>query len=357
MMELLPEWAPNLHPMLVHFPIAILFLAALLDLADNFLSDRWRDRSKTTLLYGLGAASLIVVYYTGTLAADSVFMPAGAQPVLNTHSDLAWWTSWFFGLYFLARMLGHFFGLLDTKVWGRAAFLLALPGIFLLWQTGDRGARMVFGYGVGTGQLAEEVSGNETLPSDSLSAGGSAFDVRENGDWSWPLGPHSVGTLLGRFHWLEGSAAELRPELLEGGDNYMLRLQAGGSPNFFAGHESFRNVQVDYHIDLSDFQGRVSFVHHARDARNYDFAAVETEGSISLGRTTDGERTVFAEEPFQASGMLFIRVVGEGTHFRAYVNRELAVHGHGEAPEAGSVGLRLEGEGRVVLDRMALTQL
>ena len=31
-MELVPEWAPNIHPMIVHFPIAILLAAIGADL-------------------------------------------------------------------------------------------------------------------------------------------------------------------------------------------------------------------------------------------------------------------------------------------------------------------------------------
>lgn len=32
-MNLVPEWAPNVHPLIVHFPIALLFAAVLVDAA------------------------------------------------------------------------------------------------------------------------------------------------------------------------------------------------------------------------------------------------------------------------------------------------------------------------------------
>ncbi|SVE05786.1 uncharacterized protein METZ01_LOCUS458640, partial [marine metagenome] len=36
-MALLPSWAPNLHPLIVHFPIAVLTAAVVADLIDIFL--------------------------------------------------------------------------------------------------------------------------------------------------------------------------------------------------------------------------------------------------------------------------------------------------------------------------------
>jgi uncharacterized membrane protein len=32
MIRLVPVWAPNVHPMLVHFPIALLFTGVILDM-------------------------------------------------------------------------------------------------------------------------------------------------------------------------------------------------------------------------------------------------------------------------------------------------------------------------------------
>jgi hypothetical protein len=116
-------------------------------------------------------------------------------------------------------------------------------------------------------------------------------------------------------------------------------------------------VQVDYYLDLSDFKGSISLVNHVQDVQNYDFVTLSSDGRISQGRVSQGSREEFAEESYSASGMLFIRTVGNSTHFRGYINKEMAVHGHGDAPEAGSVGLRLDGSGTVLIDRISLTQL
>lgn len=357
-MELIPEWAPNIHPMLVHFPIAIILLAVLLDFLNFFLPDEWWDELKTTILYGIGTLSAIIVYYSGTLAADSVFLPSGAQSVLNEHADWAWWTVWFFGAYTVLRILLHRYKAMDRKSIRTAVFVLALPGLFLVYETGNHGAKMVFGYGAGTGQLLEQEQGAASVPADSLMAeGGSTFTVEDNGDWSWAMGPKAVSTLLKNFRWLEGSAQEIQPSSVSSNGNYLLELTVDSTNSFFVGRNSYQNVQVDYYLDISNFEGTVSLITHAQDASNYDFVSLHSDGTITQGRVRQGNREEFAEESYTASGMIFVRVVGNGTHFRGYINKEMVIHGHGDAPEAGSVGLRLDGTGTVIIDRVSLTQL
>ncbi|SMO89573.1 DUF2231 domain-containing protein [Fodinibius sediminis] len=355
-MELIPDWAPNIHPILVHFPIAIILLASLMDLLSFFLPDKWWDSLKTTILYGFGAASAIAAYYTGTLAADSVFLPSGAQSVLNEHADWALWTVWFFVVYVVVRVLLHWYQKMDQQAIRVGVFIIALPGIFFLYETGDHGAEMVFGYATGTGQLAENQS-TTPVTSDSLQQNESTFTVSDNGNWSWEIGPNGTGTLLSRFRWLEGSASGLQPTVVTNNNNRLLKISADSTTNFFTGKRSFKNVQVDYYLDISEFEGDISLVNHVQDAQNYDFVTLSSDGTISQGRVTGGNREVFAEESYSASGMLFIRTVANGTHFRGYINKEMVVHGHGDVPEAGSLGLGLDGNGTVIIDRMAVTQL
>lgn len=97
----------------------------------------------------------------------------------------------------------------------------------------------------------------------------------------------------------------------------------------------------------------LSLVHHVQDAVNYDFVSLNSNGTITQGRINNGENTVFEEGRFENEGLMFARVVGNVTHFRGYVNREMKVHGHGDAP----AGLRINGEGTILLSSMELTQL
>lgn len=355
-MELIPEWAPNIHPVIVHFPIAILLVAALIDFLNLFLADKWWDDLKSTILYGIGAVSAIAAYYTGNWAADSVFLPSEAQTVLNNHADWALWTVWFFGLYALLRIAFHWLDIMKKKNLRYVAFVTVLPGLFLLYQTGDHGAKMVFGYGAGTGQLLEQKE-SQTSSADSLSAQNtSAFQIGEE-NWSWEISPTGVSALLQNFHWLEGSPQELYPSIVKSRENSLLRLNGDSLSNFFVTHHNYQNVQVDYYIDLGDFDGEVKLTNHVQNDQNYDFTSLSSDGTITQGRVSDGKTELFAEETYSASGMIFIRVVGNGTHFRAYIDKEMAAHGHGDAPETGSVGIKLNGSGTILIDRIKLTQL
>ena len=53
-MNIIPEWAPHVHPLLVHFPIALLITAAVLDLFALLLKHE-RLRFAAVLVYVLGA--------------------------------------------------------------------------------------------------------------------------------------------------------------------------------------------------------------------------------------------------------------------------------------------------------------
>ena len=50
-----PDWAPNIHPLLVHFPIALLVTTAFANLISLFIPEKWWDETKNTILYVVGA--------------------------------------------------------------------------------------------------------------------------------------------------------------------------------------------------------------------------------------------------------------------------------------------------------------
>lgn len=369
-MELLPEWAPNIHPMLVHFPIAILSIAILFDFV-SFFFDRdntWWTQKATAFLYGIGAVAAIIVYYTGTVAADSVMLPAKAQSVLSEHANMAWYTIWFYGIYAVARiaavsMVGQHY----QRQIHIGFFLVSLVGMFLLYETGDHGAEMVFKYGVGV-QAAEvenpvehqhEEGENSAVSQDSTghNLAPTSFQQTDNGGWRWDINENAVSALNEQFQWLSGSAEAANAEVIETEDGHALSFSGDNLNTFFTGQNTYESEQVDYHVDMSSFEGTVLFVTHVQDTNNYDFVSIASDGTIQQGRVNDGEQTVFEEGTTDISAPLFVRVVGDGTHFRGYVNEEMIVHGHGDAPQPGRVGLKLEGSGKVLLGKMSVTPL
>lgn len=356
-MSLIPEWAPNVHPIIVHFPIALIFTALVMDILSFFLPEKWWDDLKSTVLYGLGTIAALVSYYTGTLAGDSVFLASEAQTVLNSHADWAWWTVWFFGIYLALRLLFHYLNIIDRFKIKLITVLAVLPGVFMLYETGEHGAEMVFGYGVGTGQLIQHDE-RPPVSADSLdNLNGNTFRVEENGNWFWPMGSNAVSALLTNFQWLEGTPQSLNPVSVKSSENNLLKFTGDSLNSFLVTNNAYQNVQIDYYLDLSNFEGDIRLVSHVSDTENYDFLTLTSGGIIRQGRMNEGKLTIFAEENYTETGMMFIRMVVNGTHFRGYIDKKMVVHGHGEAPEPGKAGIAINGSGTLLIDRMELTQI
>jgi uncharacterized membrane protein len=148
MMALLPSWAPNLHPLVVHFPIALLLVAALADLIDMpFGRPKWLAKAVTTL-FALGSAGAVVACLSGQQALDTVLMPGMAHPIVQAHRTWAIATTIYFSLLTVIRVGAAFRAPLALHY--RVAFLIAaLVGVAGLQQTAERGGRLVYEQGVG----------------------------------------------------------------------------------------------------------------------------------------------------------------------------------------------------------------
>src|SRR5262245_61100876 len=94
-MPLLPPWAPNLHPLVIHFPIVLFMTAAAIDLVDVvFDRPSWLGDVATSL-YVLGAATAVFAYLTGERAGSTVLIPAMAHPFVADHRSWALVTTWY----------------------------------------------------------------------------------------------------------------------------------------------------------------------------------------------------------------------------------------------------------------------
>jgi uncharacterized membrane protein len=149
---LLPEWVPNAHPLIVHFPIALLFLAAAADALALWLGDRWQTgREVATGLYALTGLSAAVTYVSGTWAVPTVDVTtAEAAQTLSTHAEWAWITALVTGIYGGVRLLALFVPAARARRLVHAAFFVAgLGAFFPLWKVGENGGQMVYEHGVG----------------------------------------------------------------------------------------------------------------------------------------------------------------------------------------------------------------
>jgi uncharacterized membrane protein len=338
-MELIPDWAPNLHPMIVRFPIAFVIGAIGADLL-SLVVRRWDWlRPATVALYAVGGASAVFTYLSGTWAADSVSVSAEAQSVLTDHANLGWWTMWFFGVYALVRLGAH----LWSRPRGRRVvqgllFVVALGGAYLLYETGDHGAEMVYRYGVGV-----------SPPRTTQVKADPGLAIGKDG-WRWQ--PQSAQAWTERMRWLEGAPDSVQARLDTLGTGGVALALRPKAPVLFVVPDTLGAVQVTAEVNLDQFDGTVSLLHHAQGAQAYDFLTVD--GSmLRQGRAPDRSPDVFAESTIQLSGWHSLRVVGDGTHFRGYVDGEMRVHGHGDEAAPGFAGLRVEGAGTLRLRRLA----
>jgi uncharacterized membrane protein len=148
-MSLIPGWAPNLHPLVIHFPIVLLITAVAIDLLDAVFERPGWLGTVATSLYAAGAAEAVAAYLTGVQAASTVFIPGMAHPVVEDHRAWALITTWYFAFVSVARVFAWFAGFPRAR-WHRVVLLVAgLVGVVLLQQTAERGARLVYQHGVG----------------------------------------------------------------------------------------------------------------------------------------------------------------------------------------------------------------
>ena len=156
-MSLTPAWAPNLHPLVVHLPIALLAAAAAADLASLFLRARPGVRHTATWLYIGGAATAVVAYFTGDSAAKAMALPADVAFLVDAHADWAFRTTWLFAFFASARLAISYI-LPPTLPVLVGAFLLALVGIGTLVETVAHGSQLVFQQGIGVHAVARDSS-------------------------------------------------------------------------------------------------------------------------------------------------------------------------------------------------------
>lgn len=147
--NLLPGWAPNVHPLIVHFPIGLLLTAAVVDTVAWLLRCNQPLRSVATGLYVTGTLTLLAAYFTGRAAAETVWLPGMAHAAVKEHWDMAFRAVWFFGVLTVIRtiVLWRF----PTPRWPAVAALAMAGalGVGLIAETGDRGGRLVYEHAVG----------------------------------------------------------------------------------------------------------------------------------------------------------------------------------------------------------------
>ncbi|MUT68347.1 DUF2231 domain-containing protein [Paenibacillus sp. NEAU-GSW1] len=131
----------SLHPIIIHFPIAMLILGSItlwISLRKPALYSRMTD----LLLIG-GLATMLVAMITGMRSVDYAIYKFGAErDLINTHQTLSMIT---FALFLVLLALKFALRKRPSR-WSAALFiLLSVAGVVMLFISGDFGGQIVYG--------------------------------------------------------------------------------------------------------------------------------------------------------------------------------------------------------------------
>ncbi len=141
----------NLHPLIVHFPVALLTVGVLCD-AMGILGRRDPFLKTGYLLLILGAGGAVAAALTGESAAEIAEKIPGIQADLEQHETLSTAAAWLSVALTLARTHLSFKKCFAGTV--RLVYLLlALALAGLISASGYTGGHMVYTYGAGTGPV------------------------------------------------------------------------------------------------------------------------------------------------------------------------------------------------------------
>ena len=136
---------PNLHPFLVHFPIALLASSLVLELiglvrpSPDFTRAGWWTQL-------LGSIGLMVAVLSGIFARGEVHLDAAGASLLDTHEELAFFNAGVFSILLLWRIAAKTKVPHANSVW----FLILFgAGVAALCAGAWIGGELVYGFGAG----------------------------------------------------------------------------------------------------------------------------------------------------------------------------------------------------------------
>ena len=186
---------PNLHPLVVHFPIVLILISAAFQAILVFKD--WPPVRWITLAIMAGG-------FAGALAASTVFhaMPMGLSPkatdVFSAHEQYASYALWLSGITLLLGGVGEFFQL-HRRAFDILVLVSALAAAGAVSVAGHHGAQLVYIAGVGPqGHLVmkgdhHEHGGAEAMPGMDMGTTGAAHDDGDHEEDAHTPAPDATG--------------------------------------------------------------------------------------------------------------------------------------------------------------------
>ena len=363
---------PNLHPAIVHFPIALVPLALCFDLGGLlFRKAEWLERAATSV-WVLAGLTGFAALETGESAADGLSgVPAAVEPLIGTHSDWGHWAFYGLAAFALVRLVVALRDRDRERVVLR--WLLLLPAAALLALvafTADLGGQLVYDHGVAVHKTTDEPKTNgdlgkavdspvsqETETDELVLDAAERLQTTADGTVIWRPGPGdkaAVGTVVTA---VEGTTLDaIRGAELGYGAQSGLRLEATGE-SWLALPGIFGDVRVEAELDLTEFEGEVGLFHHAQGTEAVGLVVQSKDGAQSL-QDVRGDTANLDSAQFELpEGTFTLAVSAAGKHLKGLVDGTTVTHGHVAPGPEGRVGLLLRGQGTVRVLRLSAQPL
>lgn len=356
---------PNLHPAVVHFPIAFLPLALAFEAVGLlWRRQRWLAPAAATV-YVLAALGAWLAVWAGERAADGLTdVAATVQPHIGEHSDWAHYAWYAIITVAVLRLAVQFLPALGQHRGARlGVLLLGLVALGVLVRAADFGGGLVFQHALAVARQAAPDEPETPKPAGGIVTGdagqGSPTDRLTRGDDGglvWQPAAGDGGALAEVMRAGPGSSLDAVTEVADAGGDGLVLAVDGDVTLLFPG--SFAGVQVEASLELLDFTGTLGVVHHVGANGEGGAFTLDTEGSATLRDTRSGKRSDLdqaATDP--AAGAVELAVSAAGRHLKGMVDGRTLVHGHIAALPPGGCGLRLDGAGRLRIRRLAVIRL
>ncbi len=321
---------PNLHPAIIHFPIAMALVALLCQFIHflkpdfNFLSDG------SDALGGIAALGAVAAFLSGRQAADSVGgLTSSAEQALVRHAEMAEWAMVALVLAALVQMIMRRVSFSGWLAKNRIRSLIKLVVLSIAAAvvviTADYGGALVYNHGVGT---------KAVIPAMAASAGVSV-DRAVNSQRKFPDGQQI-------WEYREGDILDL---VVDGSGLISLPGVVGDGI-------------VEVMIEPGDFTGDITLVHRYETPdfwEGFRFSSDGTMDLLSMSPTGEKNRNqsamLFPREKFS------MRSSAVSGHYKGLVNNEVLVHGHGSSEGIGRSGLLISGKGTIKVFSIIATEV
>lgn len=135
------EFLANIHPKIIHFPLAFLMLYPLMEFL-FILTKRDFFTKAATLFLIIGTVGALLAVFTGNQAYSVIKnWNDESSNIFESHQTFANFTMWFF----TALLIVKIYWLIKRKIDEKKIlllFLLSLLGCYLIYQTGNYGGKL-----------------------------------------------------------------------------------------------------------------------------------------------------------------------------------------------------------------------